>query len=258
MAEEVVREVSRKRRPLDEWKDRNPDPAKALVDALDKQELKKVIDTPTHQVQEEEGSFYVVDLAKDAEAKVIVEDLATRFNIPPGFILAFKDRKTSKVTPYYTDLFYGALMERKGYARLEVEKTGPKHDPQNHRYHYIAELTPVIPEAALKALRLLKDVNPSEFLAEYRRLTAPIREDGFASPETVRMKTMRTDYNLDRMAKRRAHRHMGMLYSGIGGGAPKEIEQAGEEAELGPPTIDAKAEDVPQGYRRPEEREVPP
>lgn len=233
MPDEVVKEVRRTERPLDEWKKRVGSPAEPLVADVPQEELKRMLEQAARPIVEEEGG--AITLATPEESKVIVEDLAQRYDIPPGFILAFKDRKTGKITPYFTKNFYGVILERKGYARLAVETTGPKHDPANHRYHYIAELTPVIPDKALEALRLLKDVDREAFLKEYRRLMDPIHEEGYASMDTVRMRTMKTDYNLERLARTRAYRHMAVLYCGVGGGMSREVEEQAEEVEeLGP------------------------
>ncbi len=214
------------------------------------EEIRQALAKAREPPPEEEGGGSIA-LASPDESKVIVEDLGKRFNVFPGFILVFKDKKTGRLSPYFTDLFYGTLMERKGYSRLEVEKTGDKHNPKEHKFHYIAELTPSMPDKALEALRMLKDVDREEFLKEYRRLTAPIREEGYASPDTVRMKTMKTDYNLDRMARRRAHRHMGMLYTGVGGGLPRRFEEEAEGADYvderpPPKVVKAEVRDVPR------------
>lgn len=241
MPDEVVKEVRRKERPLDEWKKRVGSPAEPLVADVPQEELKRMLEQAAQPIVEQEGAFAI---ATPAESRVLVEDLSKRYDVPPGFILAFIDRKTGRLTPYFTRTFYGVVLERKGYARLEVEKTGPKHDPAKHQYHYIAELTPIIPDKALEALRLLKDVDRETFLKEYRRLQEPIREEGYASPDTVKNPKMRTDYNLDRLARTRGYRHLGVLYCGVGAGAPRELEEAGEEVEESGPIIDAKAEDV--------------
>ena len=237
----VVREITAKRRPLEDFKAAQPNPAKALIDALDKEELKKMMDQPQPQSMEpDEGS---IALATPEESKVVVTDLSERYDVPPGFIIMFKDRRTGAIRPYFTREFYGLQIERKGYSRLEVEKTGPKHDPEHNKFHYIAELTPIIPKETLEALRLLKDVDREEFIKEYKRLTKPIVEDGFASADTVRMKTMKTPYNLDRLARTRAYRHVARLYCGVGGSFSREEEEQAEEIE-GAEVIDANHEDV--------------
>ena len=58
--DEVVKEVSRKQPTLGEVQD----PAKNLIDALDKQELEKMqSQPPTPQYSEDEsGAYYVVDI----------------------------------------------------------------------------------------------------------------------------------------------------------------------------------------------------
>lgn len=243
MPDEVVKEVRRKERPLDEWKKRVGSPAEPLVADVPQEELKRMLEQAAQSTVEDkprtEGGYHVIleeeggiTLATPEESKVVVTDLSERYNVPPGFILVFKDRRTGAMRPYFTREFYGLMVERKGYSRLEVEKTGPKHDPANHKFHFLAELTPIIPDKALEALRLLKDVDRETFLKEWKRLMEPIREEGYASTDTVRARTMKNDYNLERLARTRAYRHLCRLYCGVGGGWSHDEEEVAEEVAL--------------------------
>ena len=208
--EEVVKEVKRRVPTLDE--------------ALNEEEKKNARQS---MKQDDDGSSLMV--ASPEESKVIVEDLGHRYNAPPGFILVFKDR-TGKMSPYFTRNFYGLMLERKGYAHISVEKTGDKHNPKEHKYHYIGELIPVISDSALEALTLLKDaVDRETFYKEYRRLTEPIHEEGYASMDTVRMRTMKNDYNLERLARTRCYRHLCALYTGVGIPMSREVEEQADE-----------------------------
>jgi len=244
----IAKEITRKKHDAP-----SNNPARALVDDVAKEKLKTMIDeakqeTQATQAQEnvyEEGG---ITLATAQESKVLVEDLSKRYDIPPGFVLVFKDRKSGALSTYFTKNFYGVLIERKGYSYPITYTPGPKHKPEEHRYHYIASLIPVITRRAIDALALLKDkITPSEFLAEYRRLTQPISEEGYASPDTVRMRTMKTDYNLERLARTRAYRHLAALYCGVSSPMEREREEQAEEVESEGAIVDTTAQDVSKG-----------
>ncbi len=174
-----------------------------------------------------------ISLATPEEAKVIVADLSDRLHVPPGFILVFKDR-TGRMHPYATKEMHGFLLERKGYAHIRY-RTGERHEPAKHQYHYWVDIIPSLSKRMIDALAILKDtVDRPDFLKEYQRLTEPISDDGFASPDTVRMRTMKTDYNLERLAKTRAYRHAASLYTGVGFGVDRgdELEDEATEREV--------------------------
>lgn len=244
----VTKEVrsTKKSRPLDSFESRGESPAKGLVEGVTKEELMKMVEEPKPvgptSEYAEEGAL---TLATVEEAKVLVEDLSKRYGTPPGFVLVFKSKATGALSTYLTKNFYSALVERKGYSRSISLRPGAMHKPDMHRYHYIASLVPLIPSRAMESLRLLKDVDREEFLRVWKEWTAPIEEEGYADPTTVRMKTMRSDYNLERLARTRAYRHLAALYCGLSSGAEGEVEGAGEEREVAEaPVIEAKAEDV--------------
>jgi len=225
----IAKEVrKRPRTALEEYSAAARKKAGAWIDDIPKEKLKEMMAQPEGQGQAtaNEGA---IQLATGAEAKLIVEDMSRKLGILGSLILVFKDR-TGRMHPYLGKEAMGMIVERKGYGRIDYAE-GKKHAPDQHRYHYECRITPNLTDAQVRALALVKDVDREAFMKEYRRLTDPIVDDGYASPETVRMSTMKSDYNLERLAKTRAYRHVVALYTGAGFGVVGAVAEQAEELE---------------------------